>query len=50
MRHADALSRSVNTIDKNEPLSKEVIRCAQEIDELCQKYKGYENFWTDGVL
>jgi len=35
MRHADALSRSVNTIDKNETLSKEVIRYAQEIDELC---------------
>ena len=52
MRHADALSRSVNTIDKNEPLSKEVIRYEQEIDELCQKCKGYENFWTDeeGVL
>jgi len=52
MRHADALSRSVNMINKNEPLSKEVIHYEQEIDELCQKYKGYENFWTDeeGVL
>ena len=52
MRHADALFRSVNMVEKKLDLSKEVIRCEQEIDELCIKYKGYENFWTDedGIL
>ena len=34
LRHADALSRNVNTIDKNKTLSKEVVRYEQEIDEL----------------
>lgn len=46
-RHADALSRSVNVIGKDLVLSKEIIRCEQEKDDLCIKYKGYENFWTD---
>jgi hypothetical protein len=33
-------------------LSKETIRSEQEADELCARYRGYENFWThdDGIL
>jgi hypothetical protein len=45
MRHADALSRSVNAVEKDLVLSKEVIREEQEKDELCMKYREY--FWTD---
>ena len=52
MLHADALSRSVNAVEKDLVLSREVIRDEQERDELCLQYKGYENFWTDedGIL
>jgi hypothetical protein len=52
MRHAVALSSSVNVIGKEAFLSKEVIRCEQETDELCSKYRGHENFCTDeyGIL
>ena len=52
MRHADALSRSVNVVWTEVTLTKEDIRGEQEKDELCMKYKQYENFWTDedGVL
>jgi len=52
MRHADALSRSVNAVEKYLVLSREVIEDEQEKDELCLQYKGYENFWTDedGIL
>jgi len=52
MRHADALSRSVHAVQQETVLSKEVIRREQEADELCNRYRGYENFWTDndGVL
>jgi len=47
MRHADALSRSLNMIGKDLVLSKEIIRCEQERDDLCNKYREYENSWTD---
>ena len=52
MSHADALSRSVNKIEGDLVLSKEVITYEQEKDEACTKYKHYENFWADeeGVL
>ena len=52
MRHADALSRSINVVGTEVSLSKEDIRGEQEKDEQCMKYKQYENFWTDedGVL
>jgi hypothetical protein len=52
MRHADAHSRSINSIEKSLVLSKEVIREEQERDDLCNEYKGYDNFWLDdeGVL
>jgi len=52
MRHADALSRSVNVIKEELVLSKENIRDKQETDELCEKYKQYEDFWSDedGIL
>ena len=39
MRHAVALSGSVNVIGKEAILSKEVIHCEQETDELCSKYR-----------
>jgi len=35
MRHADALSRSVNAVEKDLVLSREVIKDEQEKDELC---------------
>ena len=52
MRHADALSRSMHVIQSESLLSRETIRSEQEADELCNQYKGYENFWTheDGML
>jgi hypothetical protein len=52
MRHADALSRSINVVGTEAVLSKEDIREKQEKDESCMRYKQYENFWTDedGVL
>jgi len=52
MRHADALSRSVNVIKEELVLSKENIRDKQETDELCEKYKQYEDFCSDkdGIL
>jgi len=42
----------VNAIEKDLILSKEVIRCEQEADEFCIKYRVYVNFWTDedGIL
>jgi hypothetical protein len=46
MRHADALSRSVNAVENDLVLSREVIRDEQERDELCLQSEGYENFWT----
>jgi len=52
MRHADALSRNVNIIKEGLVLSKENIRDKQMVDELCEQYKQYEDFWSDenGVL
>jgi len=52
MRHPDALSRNVNVIKEELVLSKENIRDKQEVDELCEKYKQYEDFWSDedGIL
>jgi hypothetical protein len=52
MRHADALSRNINVIDKSLVLSREIIREEQEKDSACFKYKQAENFWTDedGIL
>ena len=52
MRHADALSRSVNSIEKDMVLSREIIKEEQEKDEDCIRYKGDECFWVDedGVL
>jgi hypothetical protein len=52
MRHADALSRSVNSVEKCLVLSKEVIREEEEKDGLCDKYREHETFWLDddGVL
>jgi len=52
MRHADALVRSVNAVEKDLVLSWEVSEDEQEKDELCLQYREYENFWTDeyGVL
>ena len=52
MRHSDALSRSVNQVEKGVMLSREIIRDEQEKDDVCMKYRQYENFWTDeeGVL
>ena len=47
MRHADALSRGVHAVQQEMVLSKEVIRREQEADELCNRYRKYENFWTD---
>lgn len=47
MRHADALPRSVNKVQKNLVLSREIIRDEQDRDDACTKYKQYENFWTD---
>jgi len=37
MRHAVALSSIVNVIGKEAILSKEVIHCEQETDELCSE-------------
>ena len=48
MRHADALSRNINMIEKGLTLSREAIRGEQEKDEACIKYRQYENFWIDG--
>jgi transposase InsO family protein len=52
MRHADALSRHVNLIEKDLDLSRDTIRHEQENDNLCGKYRQYEKFWTDhdGIL
>jgi hypothetical protein len=52
MRNADALSRSINSVEKYSVLSKEVIREEQEKDSLCKKYREHEIFWLDdeGVL
>jgi hypothetical protein len=47
MRHADALSRCVNAVDKTLALTKEIIREEQVKDEVCEQYKQYENFWLD---
>jgi len=47
-----ALCRSVNAVEKDLILSREVIRDEQEKDKLCVQYKQYENFWADedGIL
>ena len=52
MRHADALSRNVNGIEKDMVLSREIIKEEQEKDGDCIRYKGDECFWVDedGVL
>jgi hypothetical protein len=52
MRHADALSRHINVVDKDLVLSREIIREEQEKDSACLQYKQAENFWTDedGIL
>ena len=52
IRNADALFRSVNVIGNVLVLSKEIIRCDQVKNDLCIKFRGYENFWTDedGIL
>jgi hypothetical protein len=47
MRHADALPRSVNQVEKELVLSREIIRDEQERDGVCMKYKQNENFRTD---
>jgi len=47
MRHADALSRSVISIENDGNLSRDVIREEQQQDGLCIEYKQYENFWID---
>jgi len=47
MRHADALSRSANMIEKGLILFKEVIRDEQARDDLCTKYRKYEKFSVD---
>jgi hypothetical protein len=47
MRHADALSRSVNRIDRTLTLTKEVIQEEQAKDTLCEQYKQCEDFWID---
>jgi hypothetical protein len=47
MRHADALYRNINLVGADTSLSRDIIRCEQENDELGVEYKGYENFWTD---
>jgi hypothetical protein len=44
MRHADALSRSVNRLEGELALSKEIIRDEQEEDKTCMKYRQYESF------
>jgi hypothetical protein len=40
------------SLEKDLILSKEIICCEEDKDDLCIKYRGYENFWTDkdGVL
>ena len=52
MRHADALSRNVSSIENDMVLSREIIKEEQEKDEDCIRYKGDECFWIDedGVL
>ena len=40
MRHADALSRNVSSIEKDVVLSREIIKEKQEKDEDCMRYKG----------
>ena len=52
MRHADALSRNVQCVETKAVLSKELIKEEQDKDELCARYKQYENFWidNDGIL
>lgn len=47
MRHADALSRCVNVIDKELVLTKEVIREEQIKDTVCDQYKQQGDFWVD---
>jgi hypothetical protein len=47
MRHADALSRNINQVERDMVLSREIIRDEQEKDDACMKYKHYENFWVD---
>ena len=47
MRHADALSRNINQVEKGLVLSREVIRDEQEKDSVCMQCKHYETFWTD---
>ena len=43
MRHADALSRNVNSIEKDMVLSREIIKEEQEKDA-CIRYKGMSVF------
>jgi len=52
MQHADTLTRNINRIEKDLNLSREVIREEQVKDDVCMKYKHYEQFWTDedGIL
>jgi transposase InsO family protein len=52
MRHADALSRSVNQVERDLVLSREIIKDEQQKDEACREYRHCENFWNDeeGVL
>lgn len=47
MCHADALSRSVNRVDKDLNLSRETVPDEQEKDDTCMKYRPYENYWVD---
>ena len=49
MRHADALSRCVNMVEKTMVLSNEDICEEQQNDEVCQRYKLRNEFWTDDV-
>jgi hypothetical protein len=47
MRHADAFSRSINRIEQDLELSREVIIEKQRADELCREYQEYADFWKE---
>jgi len=47
MRHADALFRSVNRIENDGNLSRDIIREEQQKDGICIKYKQNEIIWSD---
>jgi transposase InsO family protein len=47
MRHANALSRCVNTVTGEYVLTREVMKAEQDQDPMCQIYKAREEFWVD---